>query len=118
MCSFTVEAIVRGYHIHRDIWRAVVGEEFSCKREINSTFDPFAEAVMRSYSIIGHVPRKISSICFLFLHQEGLITCQVFGATRYSGDLVKGGLEIQCILSFEGGSKIMEKARKLLEYVL
>ena len=73
---------------------------------------------MRGDSIIGHVPRKISSICSLFLHREGLITCQVFGAMQYSGDLVKGGLEIPCILRFEGGSKIMEKDKKLLEYVL
>ena len=33
MASFSVEAMVRGYHIYKDIWAAVVGEEFPCKRE-------------------------------------------------------------------------------------
>ena len=32
--SFSVEAMVRGYHIYKDIWAAVVGKEFPCKREI------------------------------------------------------------------------------------
>ena len=35
MASFLVEAMVRGYHIYKDIWAAVVGEEFPCKREIS-----------------------------------------------------------------------------------
>ena len=66
MASFSVEAMVRGYHIYEDIWTAVVGEEFLCKREISNTFDPFTVAVMRGDTVIGHVPRKIS-ICSLFL---------------------------------------------------
>ena len=38
---------MRGYHVYKDIWTAVVGEEFPCKRETGNTFDPFAVAVMR-----------------------------------------------------------------------
>ena len=38
---------MRGYHVFKDIWTAVVGEEFPCKRETGDTFDPFAMAVMR-----------------------------------------------------------------------
>ena len=45
MGSFLVEAMVRGYHVYQDIWTAVVGEEFPCKREAGNTFD--AVAVMR-----------------------------------------------------------------------
>ena len=58
--------------------------------------------------------RSLSS-ALSFCIEQGLISCQVFGATRYSGDLVKGGLEIQCILRFESGSEITEKARKLTD---
>ena len=75
-----MEAMVRGYHVYKDIWTAVVGEEFPCKRETGNTFDPFAVAVMRGdTNAISHVPRKISSICSLFLHRGGSITCQVSG---------------------------------------
>ena len=41
MASFSVEAMVRGYHVYQDIWTAVVSEEFPCKREADNTFDLF-----------------------------------------------------------------------------
>lgn len=87
-----------------------MGEEFPCKREMSNSFDPFAVAVMRGDTVIGHVPRKISSVCSLFLRREGSITCQVSGSKRYSEDLAQGGLEITCLLRFEGGAKVTEKA--------
>ncbi len=34
MASFSAEALVRGYHVYKDIiWAAVLGEELPCKRE-------------------------------------------------------------------------------------
>ena len=42
---FLVGAMVRGYHIYKDIWVAVVGEEFPCKCEDGNRVDPFAVAV-------------------------------------------------------------------------
>ena len=56
--SYTIQAMVRGYHVYREIWCAAVEEELSCVREVNYR-DPFAVAVMRSGVVIGHVPRKI-----------------------------------------------------------
>ena len=67
MASFSVEAMVRGYHVYKDAWAAVVGEEFPCKREDGNRFDPFAVAVVRADAIIGHLPRKISCVCALYL---------------------------------------------------
>lgn len=110
---------MRGYHVYKGIWTAVVGEEFPCKRETGNTFDPFAVAVMRGpTTVIGHVPRKISSICSLFLRREGSITCQVSGSRRFSDDLVQGGLEIPCVLRFEGDTKVTAKAKRLVESAL
>ena len=42
----------------------------------------------------GHIPRKISSICSLFLRQGGSITCHVTGGRCYLGDLVQGRFEV------------------------
>lgn len=110
---------MRGYHVYKDIWTAVVGEEFPCKRETSNTFDPFAVAVMRGdTTVIGHVPRKISSICSLFLRRDGSITCQVTDSRRFSDDLAQGGLEIPCVLRFEGDTKVTAKAKKLVESAL
>ena len=69
MASFSVEAMVRGYHVYKDVWAAVVGEEFPCKREDGNRFDPLAVAVVRADAIIGHLPRKISCVCALYLRR-------------------------------------------------
>ena len=70
--SFVLEAMIRGYHVYNDIWTAVVGEELHCEREPANASDPFAVAVIRSTAsssseTVGHEPRKISSICSIFL---------------------------------------------------
>ena len=67
MSSFSVESTVRGYHVYKVILDAVVGEEFPCKREDGNRVDPFTVTVVRGDTVIGHVPRKISSICSLYL---------------------------------------------------
>ena len=120
MASFYVEAMVRGYHVYQDIWTVVGGEEFPCKREAGNTFDPFAVAVMRGTTVISHVPRRISSICSLFLRKEGSITCQVTGHRQFSKDLVhvQRGLEVPCVLHFEGDTKVSARAKKLVELAL
>ena len=43
--EFVFEAMVRGYHVYREIWTAAVGEELSCVRETGNYRDPFAVAV-------------------------------------------------------------------------
>lgn len=54
--------MVRGYG---DIWDAVVEEELPCKLENENRVNPFAVAVVTDDTVIGHIPRKISSICSL-----------------------------------------------------
>ena len=71
MASFEIEAMVRGYHIYKDVWSAVIDEEFPCKREDGNRFDPFAVAVCNGDIVIGHVPRKISSVCSLYIRRGG-----------------------------------------------
>ena len=40
---FRVESMVRGYHVYKDVWEAAIGEELSCKRELENHQDPFAD---------------------------------------------------------------------------
>lgn len=116
--SFSVEAMVRGYHTYKDIWAAVLGEELLCQRETGNRVDTFAVAVIRDGTVVGHVPKKISSVCSLYLRRGGSIVCRVTGSRRYSEDLVQGGLEIPCVLIFEGDAKHTAKAQKLIESAL
>ena len=112
--SFSVEAVVRGYHAYKDIWAAVHGEELPCERETGNRVDAFAVAVMKDGTVVGHVPKKISSICSLYLRRGRSIICRVTGSRRYSEDLIQGGLEIPCVLIFEGGTTLTTKAKKLV----
>ena len=60
---------MRGYHVYKDIWATVVGEELPCQREDGNRANPFAVAVVRGEAIVGHVPKKISSVCSLYLRR-------------------------------------------------
>ena len=60
-----------------------------------------------SATLVGHLPKKISLICSIFLRSGGTITCEVSGGRRYSSDLVQGGLEMPCWLIFRGEEKAL-----------
>ena len=113
--AFSVEAMVRGYHVYRAVWTPAVDEELRCRREPFNAADPFAVAVVKEDTTVGYVPRKISTICWLFLRKNGTILCKATGSRRYSEDLLQGGLEIPCILKFQGSTKDVDKVKKLIE---
>ena len=106
---------VRDYHIYMSTWDAIIGEELPCEREIGNERDRYEVAVKRDGTIIGHLPRKISRPCSLFLRRRNRITCRVTGYRRYSSDLPQGGLEIPCVLVFEGESKEISKIKKFVK---
>ena len=81
----------------REIWTAVLGEVLITERELHNVADCYAVAVKKhSGETVGHLPRKISRLCSMFIDQGGDITCVVTGNRRYSSDLAQGGLEIPC----------------------
>ena len=75
--SFSVEAVVRGYRAYKDIWAAVYGEELPCKREAGNRVDAFAMVVIKDGTVVGHILKKISSVCSLYLRRGGSIICRV-----------------------------------------
>ena len=72
---------------------------------------------MKGSEIIGHVPRKISAACYLFIQKGGILTCIITDSNhQYSSDLPQGGLQIPCKLVFESHDvELMAKVRKLLQ---
>ena len=89
--------------MYQENWSATVGEELVCQRETGNIRDAFAVSVIRASEVVGHIPRKISCICSVFLRRGGSIPihCIVAGSRRYSRDLPQGGLEIPCRLLFQ-----------------
>ena len=55
--------------------------------------DRFAVAVIKGGTVVGHIPRKISNICSIFIRKGGSIFCLTTGSRRFSSDLPQGGLE-------------------------
>ena len=94
--AFAITFVVRGYHVYKDIWAAEIGSELPCFPEPHNREDHFAVAVMNSTNKVGHVLRKISYICYIFLLHSGLIICRVTGLKQYSQDLEQGGLDVPC----------------------
>ena len=83
--TFSIEAMVRGYHVYQSVWEAVNGEVLECSRETGNRSDPYAVAVTKSSGetggtvTVGHIPCKISSICSIFIRRGGIIDCTVTG---------------------------------------
>ena len=75
------EMCIRGFHVYKDVWDAVVGEELERERERRNNYDRYAVAVKRNGN--RHLPKKFSRICVLFLKRGGLISCTVTGSRRY-----------------------------------
>ena len=44
---------VRGYHIYKDVWRAVVGEDLECERETSNAHNRYAAAVTKEGCVIS-----------------------------------------------------------------
>ena len=112
--TFTVESCVRGYHIYKDIWDATIGEELQCARESDNSNDRYAVAVRKNNAVVGHVPRKISRVCALFLERNGAITCTITGPRRRSADLPQGGMELPCALAFSGDHSDLLKVKRIM----
>ena len=118
MERYTVKSCVRAYHVYKDIWEASIDEELICVRETSNAKDPFAVAVVKNEVIVGHIPKKISSVCSLFLKRKGVLKVRTTGGRQYSKDLPQGGAEIPRVLIFEGDSKDLSKVEKLVSPIL
>ena len=64
MDTFSIEAMVRGYHVYRGIWNAALGEQLPCQREPMNSKDPFAVAVVKSQVAVGRGRSRQSVLCF------------------------------------------------------
>ncbi len=112
MAVFEMESMIRGYHVYKAVWDAQIGKELLCATEPGNICDLYAVVVKKSSLTVGHIPMKISTLCSLFLQRSGIITCQVTSLKR---DLGQGGLEILCVLKFEGDAKLVNKVKKFVK---
>ena len=101
---------IRGFHIYKDVWEPIVGEELECKIEDNNEHDRHAVAVMKEDRVVGHIPREHSKVCKFFIKRGGCINVVVCGKRENRGQ----GLQIPSKYTFDGSSFDIAKLKKLL----
>ena len=82
MAAHEMESCICGYHVYKNLWDASIGEDILCEREPLNDADRYAVAVLKDDTVVGHIPRKISRICSLFLLRGGAIVCMPTGGRR------------------------------------
>ena len=105
--ELTCNCCIRGYHVYMNNWRAVV-DVLHCEPQNKNVKDYYAVAVCKEDNeIVGHIPMKISRVCWLFLNKPGCkLLCYVTGGHRHSP---QGGLE------FMGPSVMVRKVFNVLQ---
>ena len=43
---YTVETVVRGYHMYKEVWDATIGQVLPCQKEHGNVHDPYAVTVL------------------------------------------------------------------------
>ena len=73
----TLETVICGRHIYKQIWWPLVGEILTLEREEGSNRDKFAVSLLKYATVFGHVPRDFSREFWHFLRHGEAITCEV-----------------------------------------
>ena len=85
----TISSCMGGYHVIvcKDIWSPSVGDKLECRREPTNVQDRYAVAVVYKRrtdvdddTTVGHLPRKVSCVCSLFIRHGRTITCEILHA--------------------------------------
>ena len=72
---FRVEAMMGGYHAHKDIRDSTIGK-LLCQTEQGNAKGVSAVVVLKAEAIVGHVLQKIPTASTMFLRWGGTIFCQ------------------------------------------
>ena len=109
---FTVDSVIRGHHIYKDVWTPYVGEELSLEQEHGNSHDFYATTVKKDGLIAGRVPRELSKLFWTFLSNGGQISCEVTGRRKRGR-----GLEVPCTYKIQGKDELVEKLKKSLDKI-
>ena len=73
-----VKICIQHHHLYSTIWTPVLGELLPCKSELDNTKDQYVVVVCRVNGIVvGHITKKISFLCAVFIKRGGTIQCIV-----------------------------------------
>ena len=82
---------LRGFHVYKEVWSPIVGEQLKCCYERNNCYDRYAIAATKrlrgclANSAVGHFPEEISGATGFFYSEEGLFVLK--SSARITEDL-------------------------------
>ena len=105
--SLSIDSVIRGHHIYKDIWTPFIGEQLDLQHELNNAYDRYAVTIIKKDEIVGRVPRELARQFSRFLLEGGSIVCAITGKRR------KGkGLEVPCRYDLTGSPTSVKKLVK------
>ena len=66
MFAFSVNSMVRDYHVYQEVWEVHIGEILPCVREVGNRHDPYAIAVKKDELVVGRFARFPTHVLYLF----------------------------------------------------
>ena len=95
--------------MYKDVWTPTTGEILEVQRELGNERDRRAVCLLKSGTIVGHVPREFSRLFWFFLGHDGRISCEVTGRRKHGK-----GLEVPCVYTISGLEKMVLKMKDKL----
>ena len=95
--------------MYKDIWTPTTGKILEVQREVDNEHDRRAVSLLKSGTIVGHVPREFARVFWFFLGRGGKISCEVTGRPKHGK-----GLEIPCVYTITGQEKVIVKTKEML----
>ena len=65
-----MDSAVRGFHIYKLIWTAVISEELPCEHEYYNGYDLNAVVIKKDGVVVGHLPRTNSATFWSFFAEQ------------------------------------------------
>ena len=71
---YTVETVVRGYHMYKEVWDATIGQVLPCQKEHGNVHDPYAVTVLeREVSLLDMCHKQYPRFATYFLEETVLL---------------------------------------------
>ena len=100
--------------MHIKTWQPTVGKVLVLEREPENSKDKMAVAIMKSRTVVGHVPKHLSTLFSQFLRRarnKGIVEVTGEKVNRGGGH----GLEVPCVYHLFGPEAYLEHLKKFLE---
>lgn len=62
---FSMDSIVQGFHVYKDVWNPEIGEVLICKQEFQNLHDPYTVSIICEDNVIRSWTSPSSNISFM-----------------------------------------------------